>query len=222
MVLTTENKTNSTNISTNEKNKNILHHTTYDKRFLRTEKAFQDALLQLAERFDINDITIIQIVNEAGYSRNAFYSHFSGKEQLIDKLFRYHAEMIRKILKWDYHILVSDSASAERARFDCDLNFFMHVYDNQKFFQLLITDKLISNGVDYLCEIYFELYLADAEYIDQIGENGRIATNNVELISYTSMYSYLAMVKWWNNNNFKYSPTYMADQKAIMRNQFKV
>ena len=193
-----------------------------DKRFIRTEKAFEDALFRLADDFDINDITIKQIVTEAGYSRNAFYAHYSGKEQFIDALFCSHARIIRQILKWDYHILVSDSASAERARFDCDLNFFRHVYENQKFFQLLITDRLISNGIDYLCEIYFRMYLADAEYIDTLGEKGRLETNNIELINYTSMYSYMAMVKWWSNNHFEYSPSYMADQKAAMRNQFKV
>lgn len=69
-----------------------------DQRFLKTQERLQNALLHLLQLRDLKAITVSEICDEAGISRNAFYQHYGYKEDLYDQIVAQAAERIREAL----------------------------------------------------------------------------------------------------------------------------
>ncbi len=69
-----------------------------DLRVQRTREQLQNALLTLLETKELKKITVKEICNEAGISRNAFYQHFGYKEDLYDNMVTQATERIRGAL----------------------------------------------------------------------------------------------------------------------------
>ena len=46
-----------------------------DKRFIRAEAAFEDALIRLCQNKQACELSVSELVDAAGYSRSAFYAH---------------------------------------------------------------------------------------------------------------------------------------------------
>lgn len=65
-----------------------------DPRVARTQASLQDALLELARRQKLDDITVADVAKRAGVNRSSFYVHYSDKETLLaDALERVLDEM---------------------------------------------------------------------------------------------------------------------------------
>lgn len=69
-----------------------------DLRVQRTREQLQNALLTLLETKELKKITVKEICDEAGISRNAFYQHFGYKEDLYDNMVSRATERIRGAL----------------------------------------------------------------------------------------------------------------------------
>lgn len=69
-----------------------------DLRVQRTREQLQNALLTLLETKELKKITVKEICDEAGISRNAFYQHFGYKEDLYDNMVSRATERIRDAL----------------------------------------------------------------------------------------------------------------------------
>ena len=61
---------------------------TIDRRVARTQAAMRRALIALLRRKAYADITVQEILDEADIGRSTFYSHCSGKDQLLRLSFR--------------------------------------------------------------------------------------------------------------------------------------
>ena len=57
-----------------------------DLRILKTQERLQNALLELLETKELKEITVKEICDKAGISRNAFYQHYRYKEDLYDQM----------------------------------------------------------------------------------------------------------------------------------------
>ncbi len=57
-----------------------------DLRILKTQERLQNALLELLETKELKEITVKEICDKAGISRNAFYQHYGYKEDLYDQM----------------------------------------------------------------------------------------------------------------------------------------
>ena len=68
----------------------------YDLRAINTEKAINEAFIKLLKKKKILDITVTEICQKAGCSRNAFYSHFEDKDMLYNNLITKGIENIKK------------------------------------------------------------------------------------------------------------------------------
>ena len=68
----------------------------YDLRAINTEKAINEAFIKLLKKKKILDITVTEICQKAGCSRNAFYSHFEDKDMLYNNLITKVIENIKK------------------------------------------------------------------------------------------------------------------------------
>ncbi len=78
-----------------------------DLRILKTQERLQNALLELLETKELKEITVKEICENAGISRNAFYQHYSYKEDLYDQMVAKATEGIR-----DSFIPIVQDASA--------------------------------------------------------------------------------------------------------------
>lgn len=69
-----------------------------DLRILKTQEHLQNALLELLETKELKAITVKEICSRAGISRNAFYQHYSYKEDLYGQMVANATEKIRDSL----------------------------------------------------------------------------------------------------------------------------
>ncbi|MFC7245275.1 TetR/AcrR family transcriptional regulator [Catellatospora aurea] len=58
--------------------------TTSDRRVRRSQKALQEALLSLMSEKPYDQITVQDVIDRADVGRSTFYSHYVGKEALLD------------------------------------------------------------------------------------------------------------------------------------------
>ncbi|GJM79060.1 hypothetical protein HMSSN139_15560 [Paenibacillus sp. HMSSN-139] len=57
-----------------------------DPRILRSKAALRAALLQLMAQKPFHDVTITDIVKQAGYNRGTFYANYGTKEELLNDM----------------------------------------------------------------------------------------------------------------------------------------
>ena len=57
-----------------------------DLRVLKTQERLQNSLLEILETKKLKEITVKEICDKAGISRNAFYQHYSYKEDLYNQM----------------------------------------------------------------------------------------------------------------------------------------
>lgn len=69
-----------------------------DLRILKTQERLQNALLELLGTKELKAITVKEICDRAGISRNAFYQHYGYKEDLYDQMVARATERIRDSL----------------------------------------------------------------------------------------------------------------------------
>ncbi len=69
-----------------------------DLRIMKTQERLQNALLDLLGTKELKAITVKEICDKAGISRNAFYQHYRYKEDLYDQMVARATERIRDCL----------------------------------------------------------------------------------------------------------------------------
>ena len=69
-----------------------------DLRILKTQERLQNGLLELLKTKELKAITVKEICDQAGISRNAFYQHYRYKEDLYDQMVAKATERIRNAL----------------------------------------------------------------------------------------------------------------------------
>lgn len=67
-----------------------------DLRIIKTQERLQNALLGLLGTKELKAITVKEICEKAGKSRNAFYQHYGYKEDLYDQMVTRATERIRE------------------------------------------------------------------------------------------------------------------------------
>ncbi len=77
-----------------------------DLRILKTQERLQNAMLELLQSKELEAITVKEICDKAGISRNAFYQHYGYKEDLYDQMVAQATERIRESL----HPVVPDAS----------------------------------------------------------------------------------------------------------------
>ena len=130
-----------------------------DLRILKTQERLQNALLELLKTKELKAITVKEICDIAGISRNAFYQHYGYKEDLYDQMVARATERIRESLK----PVVTDTSQMQQ---DTIMNY----------------SKRIINGISEVRElIYVMLKGDDGVFLRQLTDLifGQILTNAI-------------------------------------------
>lgn len=177
-----------------------------DKRITRSTKDLKDAFIQLLKSKTYSQITVKEIINEAGYSRTAFYARYLNKDdfaiKIIDNEVDYYVDMVYSILQKS-----KDPYICRELLLIPATNFFEHVYSNRGIYNAILNLDIMENSIDYFCRQAFNRVQKriTCKYSNDVNELID------EYRQYTLAYSYLSSVRFWINHNFEYSPLFMAE-----------
>lgn len=129
-----------------------------DLRILKTQEKLQNALLDLLKTKELKAITVKEICNKAGISRNAFYQHYGYKEDLYNQMVARATERIRESLS----PIIPDSSHIRRNIIE---SYAKHVIDGIMEVKDLISVMLKGDDgifLRQLTDLIFGQYLTDA------------------------------------------------------------
>lgn len=173
----------------------------FDQRIIRTKQKLMDAVLSLLKEKDFSMISVMNIVEKANISRTTFYNHYQNKEDLSTELIEkaisnlvYNYRKTYQNYKW---FNVSDIQPAAMYLFD-------YVYQNADFFTTIVNsdispifqNKIIQNVITVLEQ-------------DLKVNHPKV---NHRLYAIYLAYSTIGLMIEWIRSNYKYSPSYMAQQ----------
>lgn len=151
-----------------------------------SKECIQTALLSLMETKLLRDISISEIAEKAGVSRNAFYRNYNSKEQIIE-------QYIQDVTVGFYQNK-DDENSISRKNYL--INLFTHLYNQRK-----LIEKVRKNNLSYMLESVF---------IDYTKKVTKKFSNN----KYTDYYiggGFYALTMQWANSGYKETPEEIAD-----------
>lgn len=174
-----------------------------DRRVKRTKGALEKAFLELLQQSRFQDITIHAICRRADYTRGAFYSHFTSKEDLVRQIIEHRVQALCSILT---------EPCLARRQLDADslhaaaLALFDHIYSHRIFygllkhpdFQLLLQDKLATMFIQHFL-------------VDSSADAGHMNIEK-ELKAYHLAYATLGTIHCWLDQHFRFSSQYMAEE----------
>lgn len=152
-----------------------------DKRIIKTDLAIRETAIRLLQRKKIDQITVGEICDLAGISRNAFYNHYEDKYVLMNALSNaFIDDLMNRIMEENidifYHVAVSKTAwlffnyldqHEDRLRLLCrnDPGFWQCFTDRVKDFTVNVAGSSVSNeiyatytasGLTGCLKLYFE------------------------------------------------------------------
>ena len=160
-----------------------------ESKFHNTAVKFNNALLSLLERKEFNDISILEICEEAGVNRSTFYSHYDNTYDLLKET---HAGLINSFfdefngLQLDFQnmgadelIFVSPQYLVPYLRFIKEHKRIFKVYNNSNAFATNTTDQMLIDNI--LTPIYAKNGVTDKiviQYMSKYFLNGITAITN--------------------------------------------
>ncbi|SFI35699.1 transcriptional regulator, TetR family [Paenibacillus sp. UNC496MF] len=174
-----------------------------DRRVQRSREALRCALIALMKKKSFGAISITEIVETANYNRGTFYSHYDGKEALLDDII---AELIRELLQsfrapyegTDVFLISELSANS--------VMIFDHIYENASLYTVLLKSEVLPKVKEAMLLALKRILVEELQPVD----DGRGL--NQELLVVYAIHALLGLVFYWIENGFHYSPAYMQEQ----------
>ena len=200
-----------------------------DKRFLRAEAAFEDALIRLCQNRRATELTASELVEAADYSRSAFYAHYENMEDFIQAIIKRETKICSTLL--DYLPPNTESMEClEEAGIQADTELFTHVYENRELYGLLLHDKLMDNTVVWMVDNIAEKFLSRVNWIkdgvfeDKDGTKWTIQNLyeplDLDLMFRVFITVYFSIIQYWESTGYRYTPHYLAVQRMNSRHQY--
>lgn len=165
-----------------------------DRRTQKTRKAIFNAFDTLIAKMNYSKISVQNIIDEANIGRSTFYEHFETKDYLLRS----------KCTDLFEHIFIPDKTEKTHA-FPSDSSFkekithiLYHLLDDKK-----VIKGILSSESKQIFLQYFRTYLSDVIKKEDIHLQGVSDEFIINHISGT----FIVMVTWWVNRNFKENPT---------------
>ena len=168
-----------------------------DPRARRTRDRLGDALVELVQEKPFDSITVQEVLDRAGVSRSAFYTHFRDK----DDLFLSDAEDFFHAMA---SLLTRRAESSERIA--PVREFFAHVAEVRRFFDALVASGRFHDHMDLGRECFargIEQRLAALPRARGLGAAERTA------MSHLFAGAMIALLLWWVRRESPESPEHM-------------
>jgi len=188
----------------------------------RSRRAIIASFLDLLSKYPFEKISIQSILDQCGYSRGTFYSQFADKTDLLNQIMTDEVDCCIQFTtgyiqpyKETYRQQKNEVKQAEDIKkhiLGVVSAYFHHVYDNRLLFQLLYDNRLPGHSMTTFAK---EVYLEQREHF-QLKPSGPYKDINTDMYTYQSAYKIILFMTYWIENDFKYSPQYMADQVVMI------
>lgn len=181
-----------------------------DRRVRRTKQSLKDALLSLIQERELKDIAITDIVNRADLNRGTFYKHYHYKEDLLEEMIE---DVLQDLIKsyrepyYDVDTLIIGELSSSA------IKIFEHIAKYSTFYKVIFKLNMVPGFQNRIFHELKKLAMYDLTYYDS---NPKV---NREIHASYHTYAVLGMVIEWVNEDFKYSPQYMAEQLIEIINE---
>ena len=166
------------------------------RRVRRTRRRLKEALGELIQVREYDEITIQDITQRADVGRSTFYSHFDSKEDLLFSGFDEWLLSLAESAQTG-HLVKSEEDKSAHSRFSVPL--LKHVRSHKRFFQAMIvggSDERIRRKVtDLLAELVgLEMARTSQSAKETIGADADLVSQGR---AHCVVGAFLGLVSWW-------------------------
>ena len=188
-----------------------------DRRIARTQQLLSTALMQLVVERGFDDITVQDITDRADVSRATFYLHYRDKDELLFA----SMEKIYDSLVTRHHSPTSGNSNPISEAVYCDPGDFEHVAEYADFYRAMLSKKgsvsFVLRVMDYLAQVMQTFLEAEAKPAGSDAQDEpRIP---VDLIAAFCAGAEIGVMKWWLENDMRYSAEEMAQMQFMLSSQ---
>ena len=172
-----------------------------DRRIAKSQVAIKNALIELMNGKNFDQITLQDISDRANVSRRTIYLHYTDKFDLLDKLIEEHINKLEELFK---ELSEVDFITSGQAIFE----YFQKNY-------LFFSTMLVGGGADNFRAQYveFSVELLKGEVNTAEGKNKGLSEDII--VRFVSA-AYVEVVEWWLKNEMPYPPRVMAEQVGLL------
>lgn len=172
-----------------------------DLRVIRTRSLIRDAFIRLMDEKGFRNITVNDIADGAMINRSTFYLHYTDKYELLQKTVDEAIETIIGSVEPQAHLL---NGKPDYESFLQNLSMILKIFEKDApLYKIILNDKealgisrKLENSLKNKLESCFPLQFSISRDLC------------VELVSSL----YVSTIRWWLNNDMKYSPSFLAKE----------
>lgn len=173
---------------------------------IRSKIAFRNALLELLKTNLFDSLTVTQISDKAGYSKQSFYIYYEDKYDFCDKIIDEEVETVKSVVQNAIVARGGHLKTVEDIRY-MRTQVFSHIYDNKELYYAFFKQPCFSNFVRK-----FMKYLLEDEQLPIFLFSYKDHENvNVMYLNYICSYIHIAHLNYWVETNFRSSPEKMGE-----------
>lgn len=172
-----------------------------DLRIIKTRKLIRDAFVKLVDIKGFNGITINNIADMAMINRSTFYLHYTDKYDLLQQTMEEAIQNILQLVAPQAHII---DGKLEYDSFVQNISSILKTVENDA-----LLYKIILNDKEML-GISKKFENALIEKLDICFPDNILISRDLFLELITSLY--MSAIRWWLNNDMKYSSNFIAEQ----------
>ena len=178
-----------------------------DLRVKKTKLAIEVAILKLLETKPFQDITIHDIAEEAMINRATFYSHYTDKYDLLDRLIVDRLSKFRNNLYEAKHV---KDGTLYPERFILAISTAFQIVESEAYFyRVMLGNQTTSNIKTRFVEMASEAFTSQFDVF--FGKDESKWTMPKELFLPFIVSGISGTIFWWIENNQPYSPEQMAN-----------
>jgi AcrR family transcriptional regulator len=168
-----------------------------DRRIQRTRQLLQDALIAVILEKGFEATTVQDVIDRANVGRSTFYAHFQDKEDLLLSGFDHLREEFEKYL-------LSASSPGDDP-WALSLSMFQHAAGQRQLYKALAGRQGGNIALAHIQKYLSAVLLSHIK--TQMGK--RKQNIPPEIVAHYVASSYIALLTWWLDNDFSYSPEQM-------------
>ncbi|MDR4947573.1 TetR/AcrR family transcriptional regulator [Neobacillus cucumis] len=175
--------------------------TKVDRRIAKSQEAIKNALIELMNEKQFDQITLQEISDRANVNRRTIYLHYTDKFDLLDKLIEEHINKLEELFE---ELSEVDFITSGQAIFE-------YFQKNYLFFSTMLVGGGSHNFRAQYIEFSVELLKSEVNTAD--GKNKGLSE---EIIVRFVSAAYVEVVEWWLKNEMPYPPRVMAEQVGLL------
>ncbi len=173
----------------------------HDLRVIKTRRLIRDAFVKLVDEKGFKSITVNDISDKAMINRSTFYLHYTDKYDLLQKIVNEAIQNILCLIEPQAHIV---NGNPDYEIFLNNLSCIMKAVERDAVLYKFILNDKEALGITRKCENAL-LKKLNSSFPMQLSISRDLC---LELI--TSIY--ISTIRWWLNNEMKYSPSFLAEE----------